>query len=55
MFPILDKPVEPAEVRLEYDHDICDALGVKISKKELLALYEVIIKEMIITRHLTKD
>lgn len=55
MWTVIDKQVEPSEIRLEYDLDVCKAIGVAVSKKDLLDLYETIVKEMIMTKHLTKD
>jgi hypothetical protein len=42
-------------VRLEYDKRVCEALGVRVSKKTLLALYKIFVEEMILTRGLIKD
>jgi len=55
LWTFLDKPVKPSDVRLSFDLAVSKALGVKISREELLSLYEVLVKEMIITRHLTRD
>jgi type I restriction-modification system DNA methylase subunit len=53
MFSVLDKPVEPCEERLQLDLAVCKALGVEISKEELIELYGTIAKEMMITKSLT--
>jgi len=55
LWTFLDKPVEPNAKRLKFDMDVCKALGVELKPKDLKALYDVIIKEMIITRHLKRD
>jgi len=55
LWTVLEAPLEPAEVRLAYDIDVARALGVRVTKAELLRLYEVFVKEMILTRHLTRD
>jgi len=52
---ILDKDIEPSPDRLEFDLEICGALGIRIDRKELLNLYHIFVKEMIITRHLIKE
>jgi len=55
LWAALNKPIDPAPVRLRFDLDVCQAIGVDISDAELRDLYAVIVKEMIITRGLTKD
>ena len=55
LLSVLNNGVEPSEVRLNFDLDICKALGVKVTKDELITVYETIVKEMIITRGLTRD
>lgn len=55
LWTFLDKTVEPSAKRLKFDMDVCKALGVELKPKDLKALYNVIIKEMIITRHLRRD
>jgi len=52
---VIDKPVRPFKDRLSFDLAVCKALGLKVTKKDILDLYEVITKEMIIIRALTKD
>jgi hypothetical protein len=42
-------------VRLEYDKRVCEALGVRVSKRTLLALYEILVEGMILTRSLITD
>jgi hypothetical protein len=49
------QPINPSEVRLNFDISICKALGIRITKDELINLYRVIVEEMIITRGLTRD
>jgi hypothetical protein len=44
-----------ADVRVEFDIAICNALGIDVAKTELLELYGILVKEMIITRGLTRD
>jgi len=55
LFSVLNKPVEPSEIRLNFDLDICKALGVESTKDELISVYGTLVKEMIITRGLTRD
>jgi len=55
LFAVLDSPIEPAPERLEFDRQVVAAMGVEVSEAELRALYETIVKEMMIIRHLTRD
>ena len=55
LWSVLERPLRPAPVRMKFDLDVADALGVSVDEEELLRLYEVFVKEMIITRHLTRD
>jgi hypothetical protein len=55
LWSFIDRPVEPSLIRLTFDLDVCEALQVDITKDELIALYEILVKEMIITRHLKRD
>lgn len=52
---ILEQPIKPAATRLNFDLDVCQAIGVPISREGLIQLYEVFIKEMILVRGLTRD
>jgi len=45
----------PSPLRLKFDMEICEALGVSIKEDELKRVYDVIVKEMIITRGLKRD
>jgi hypothetical protein len=51
----VETKVSPSNVRLEFDLAICNALGVQVTKDELLDLYGILVKEMIMTRGLTRD
>nr|MDO8100094.1 N-6 DNA methylase [Candidatus Njordarchaeota archaeon] len=51
----LREQVDPSKVRLEFDLSVCRALGVPVSREELLTLYGAIVEEMIMTRGLTRD
>jgi len=51
----LEEPVNPSEIRLNFDLSVCKALGTSVTKEELYDLYKVIVEEMIITRGLTRD
>lgn len=55
LFRVLDKPIEPHSARVQFDMAVCRALGIDISEAELRELYEVIVKEITITRRLSKD
>jgi len=55
LWPVLDKPVQPAKQRIEFDIAICNALGARISKEDLIELYGIFVQEMILIRGLTKD
>lgn len=51
----VETKVDPSDVRIEFDLAICNTLGINVTKNELLVLYGVIVKEMIMTRGLTRD
>jgi tRNA1(Val) A37 N6-methylase TrmN6 len=55
LWPILAKPIEPAPVRLRLDLDVARALEVDVNAEDLRELYSVIVREMMITRALTRD
>jgi type I restriction-modification system DNA methylase subunit len=55
LFSILDKPIVPADLRVEFDLAVCKAIGLDITKKDLMELYEIIVREMIITKGLKRD
>lgn len=48
-------PLTPAKARVEFDLAVAKALGITLSEKELLAAYEAIVEDMVITRGLRKD
>ncbi|WP_156023604.1 N-6 DNA methylase [Sulfobacillus thermosulfidooxidans] len=48
-------PPEPSEVRLKLDMAVCQALSVDVSSDELRELYQIVVKEMIVTRQLQRD
>ena len=52
---VLDQPINPATERMQLDLEICNTLGIETSEEELKQVYDAFIKEMIITRHLTRD
>jgi type I restriction-modification system DNA methylase subunit len=52
---VLEQPVKPADSRLNFDLDICRAIGVPITRDDLLELYEIFVNEMILVRGLTRD
>ncbi|OHB54398.1 MAG: hypothetical protein A2173_06590 [Planctomycetes bacterium RBG_13_44_8b] len=55
LFSVLDKPIEPADVRIEFDLAVCKAIGLNMTKKDLMGLYEIIVREMIIIKGLKRD
>ncbi|MDO8432754.1 MAG: N-6 DNA methylase [Candidatus Binatus sp.] len=55
LFSVLDQDIAPAAVRMDFDLDICRALDIEVDEEALRKVYGVIVKEMIMTRHLTKD
>jgi type I restriction-modification system DNA methylase subunit len=55
LFAVLDKPIEPADIRVEFDLAVCNAIGLDMTKKDLMELYEIIVREMIITKGLKRD
>jgi hypothetical protein len=55
IFAALGEPIQPFPERLSMDYDVCKALRIPVKKSELINMYETIMKEMIIIRHLTSD
>ncbi|MBI4285144.1 MAG: N-6 DNA methylase [Chloroflexi bacterium] len=55
LFGVLGSPVAPSDIRLRFDLGICQALGVEVKPEELIEVYGTIVKEMILTRGLTRD
>ncbi|MDQ3803766.1 MAG: SAM-dependent methyltransferase [Acidobacteriota bacterium] len=55
LWSALGEEIRPADIRLNFDKEVCRALGVRVTKPELINLYRAIVNEMIITRHLTSD
>ena len=54
-FSVLRHPVKPFPTRLTYDLEVCQAIELPIAEEDLLRLYEVFVREMIIIRGLTRD
>lgn len=52
---VLEQPVKPAAIRLNFDLDVCQAVGVPVAPEDLIQLYEIFVKEMILVRGLTRD
>jgi len=44
LFSVLNNPVEPSDIRLRFDLDICKALGVEMTPDELISVYGTIVK-----------
>jgi hypothetical protein len=55
LWSTLTQPIEAHPGRLEFDLAICHALGLNMSSEDLVELYDVLVKEMIIIRGLKKD
>lgn len=55
LWPVLSQPVQPADIRISFDIEICDVLGVKVTAEELRRVYQVLAEEIITTRRLVKD
>jgi hypothetical protein len=52
---VLKKPVEPSPIRLNYDLEVCSALGVRVSEQDLISTYQAMVEEMVVTRRLASD
>ena len=52
---VLNQPVSPSPVRLEFDQEVCQILGVSVGASELERVYHTIVHEMISTRRLARD
>lgn len=52
---VLEQPVKPAAIRLNLDLDVCQAIGVPVTPEDLIQLYEIFVREMILVRGLTRD
>jgi hypothetical protein len=55
LWSILGEEIQPAEIRLNFDREVCRALGIRVTNRELVDIYRTLVNEMIITRHLTSD
>ena len=55
LWTTLDTKIDPSDIRVEFDLAVCDALGIKLRKDDLLRLYGAIVEEMMITRSLSPD
>ncbi|HUU16808.1 MAG TPA: hypothetical protein VMW72_06655, partial [Sedimentisphaerales bacterium] len=55
LFSVLDKPVKPSKNRLNFDLAVCKAIDLDVAKKDLIQIYEVLIREMIIIKGLKRD
>ncbi len=52
---LLDKPVAPSSLRLKFDRNVSQVLGVPLTDDELMEIYGVIAKEIIITPRPARD
>ena len=55
LWNVLKQPIQPIAQRLEFDFAVLQALGVSISHDELIQIYDVLVKEMILVRGLKRD
>jgi hypothetical protein len=55
LWTTLDRPVQPWPPRLQFDLEVCRALGAPVSRDELVQLYGMLVEDMIIIRGLKKD
>lgn len=55
IWSLLDQPVEPWPQRVDFDLEVCRALGVSVSREDLIEVYTVLVKEMMLTRGLRRD
>jgi hypothetical protein len=55
LWPVLSTPVAPAEVRLRFDQAVCNALGVEMPEEDSRRVYNVIVREMMLTQRLASD
>ena len=51
----LKEPIRPSPLRIKFDLAISACLGMSISADDLGEVYDAIVRDMIITRHLTRD
>ena len=52
---ILDKPINPSSIRIDFDYEVCQTLDIPVTKEELMQIYEAFTYEMIIIRGLKRD
>jgi hypothetical protein len=55
LFSVLGNAVDPSDIRLRLDLDVCKALGTELTPDDLIPVYRAIVEEMILTRGLTRD
>lgn len=55
IFSMKNQPIEPSDERLMFDIEVCKAIGLNIQKSDILTLYEIIVSEMLQTKHLSRD
>ena len=51
---VLNQPVKPSEIRINFDREVCAAIGLDVTNSDLTEIYEVMAKEIILTRRLIK-
>jgi hypothetical protein len=52
---VWNQPINPADLRINLDMEVCEAVGLAVTPNDLVAMYEVLAKEIIFTRRLAKD
>ena len=49
------EPMKPSDLRMDFDREVCEAIGLDATQEQIAKLYEVMAKEIILTRRLIKD
>ncbi|MBM3471737.1 MAG: SAM-dependent DNA methyltransferase [Armatimonadetes bacterium] len=49
------KPIQPDGSRVAFDLAVCEALGVRVRRRDLEEVYRAIVNEMVLVRHLARD
>ena len=47
--------IKPSDNRISFDYDVCKALGINVTKKDLQELYTPIVNQMVTLQGLSKD
>lgn len=55
LFTVLSTPVQPWDMRLAFDLEVCKAVGIDVTEDELTNLYDIFVKEMMRIKALSRD